>query len=714
MITHSLATMFLVWLLVHSLWLAPCSGDNGSPPASPELTPPLPGCAPPNIEETEKSIVLRANQLEYLQGEKRLIASGEVSVTRGQARILSDHLDLNTETGIGTAEGNVRLLTPDEDVKASRLEFNLSSEGGLLYNAKGVLAKTHHVTGERIERIDKRRFVVQGGRITGCTGMIPDWEFRSRHSRITLEDYVVMREPSFWIKGVPVFYLPYFILPIKKERATGFLPPHVGHSENDGEIIGTQFFWAMTEWMDSTIGLEYLTNKGLKPEVEWRYLLDPLSDGKLQGAFIQEKDTGDFLWRMLLQQRQEFGWGMRGISQIDLRSEGDLLRRFSRSLREESAIRTASFGAVTKQFTDASLMLAGESFDGIPASGSTGQQFRRIPTLRFDHFATPLFGPAYFSVEGSYSRLSDPNVVNNTEVQRLDLFPQVTVPLSLAPWLRFTAMGGVRETVYDRRLTGNGQGERTLAELRANVEGPALWRRYPLGAGGGTLIHLIETRLGYRYVAPKEQGNLPAFETLANVEEHFLDPLETRTFTDRIAAANYAKLSVVQHFLARTPGEAGGGSLRQVARIVVSQGFDFHEATTGNGRLFGPLDVDMDLRIWQPWWLDASLRFDMETSQLQEIRWRGNVTFLPGWTLSLENYRRRDPDVNYVLGSLHASIIGGWSAGYNARYDAKQGGFREHQLSLTYTAQCWFMTLSFRMRKAGDTDFFFSGNLLNF
>ena len=161
-----------------------------------------------------------------------------MSVTRGKARILADHLDLNTETGIGTAEGNVRLLTPDEDVQAPRLEFNLSSERGVLYDSKGILAKTYRIGGERIERLDERRFVVQGGRITGCTGLIPDWEFRSRHARITLEDYVVMREPSFWIKGVPVFYLPYFILPIKTERATGFLPPHVGFSEDDGAIFG--------------------------------------------------------------------------------------------------------------------------------------------------------------------------------------------------------------------------------------------------------------------------------------------------------------------------------------------------------------------------------------------------------------------------------------------------------------------------------------------
>ena len=81
------------------------------------------------------------------------------------------------------------------------------------------------------------------------------------------------------------------------------------------------------------------------------------------------------------------------------------------------------------------------------------------------------------------------------------------------------------------------------------------------------------------------QGDLPPFETLddvppmaqgeglptltfGNAEEHFLDPLETLTFVDRIAAVNYAKLAVVQRLFRRTPAAAGGASLLQVARLV--------------------------------------------------------------------------------------------------------------------------------------------------
>ena len=71
--------------------------------------------------------------------------------------------------------------------------------------------------------------------------------------------------------------------------------------------------------------------------------------------------------------------------------------------------------------------------------------------------------------------------------------------------------GGLRETLYDRRVEGDGQGERTLADLRAHLEGPTLWRRYPYGSRGGVLMHLIETRLAYRYVPPCGAGRFAAF-----------------------------------------------------------------------------------------------------------------------------------------------------------------------------------------------------------
>src|SRR5262249_22442124 len=154
-------------------------------------------------------------------------------------------------------------------------------------------------------------------------------------------------------------------------------------NEQYGYTMGNEFFWAMADWADSTIGLEYLSKGGVMPSVEMRYALDPASDGQLKFAFLRDRtmDNQD-LYRLLIQQRHDFGWGIRGVTQLDQRSEGDLVRQFSQSIAEESAIRTASFGTLTKLFTNEGVTLEGTRYKGIPAGGTTAQ-FHYLPRMRF-------------------------------------------------------------------------------------------------------------------------------------------------------------------------------------------------------------------------------------------------------------------------------------------------------------------------------------------
>lgn len=698
--------LLLAWVLLCPLLLV--AGDGATAQQQPT--------SQGNTARAEQDVVLRAETLEYFERERRLVAAGKVTVVYGETRLFADRLDMNTDSGIGTAFGHVRLLTPEDDIQASRLDFNLTSEQGLLYDGIGIVSDVYHIAGERIARLGPKTLAVQRGRVTTCTQATPDWEFRVREAQIGLGDYVTLKQPSFWVKGIPVWYLPYFIFPIKAERTTGFLTPRVGYNSNDGAVAKTEFFWAVTDWMDTTVGLEYLSERGVKPEAEFRYAIDPLSDGQIEGAFIRDQKSDDTLWRVLIQQRQEFGWGLRGLTQIDLRSQRDLLRRFSRDINQESQVRTASFGALTKRFMDSTLTLAGASFDGIPDSGSS-QQFRRLPTLQFDQFPTPLFGVALFAVEASYTRLSDSDIGDNTAVQRLDLFPHLSVPLQMAPWMRLTITGGVHETFYDHRVmqvSGTvGQPielrdrhvSRQLPDLRAHLEGPALWRRYQGTGNGSAFIHVIATRLDYRYVPGMNQDDLPPFETLEE-DVHFLDPLETFTLIDRIEATNYAKVSLVNYLFAQGIGGTTSGSGREVARLVLSQGLDFRQGRAGGGRLLGPLDVEMEFNFWSRWRLISALRLEPSTGDLDASSTRLMVALPLGLSVRAGHNYRQNPDVQYVSAGFGASLLQGLRVDYDFRYDGLSGTFREHLISLHYLAQCWSVDMSFRLRETEDTPFF--------
>lgn len=664
-------------------------------------------CMTPAGRAQNSGIILQAQKLEYFEVGNRLEATGKVSVIYGDTLLLADRLEMNTETGVGTATGDVRLSTPEDQLRASRVDFDLTNERGLVYDASGLISNTYRVSSERLERLGPQRFVAQRGRLTTCAGRVPAWEFRARRTRLGSGNYVTLQHPSFHIKGVPVFYLPYAVFPYRDERTTGLLPPHLGSDSEHGAVVRGEFFWAMTDWMDSTLGLEYFSERGTRPYGEYRYSLDPQSDGQVQGSFIHDRKTGEDLWQIFLQQRQAFGWGISGLTQLDLRSERDIQRRFARDIQQESRTQTTSFASLDKRFANSRMTLQAEAFEGIPDSGSEAT-FERLPSLRLEQFPTPLLGLAYVSLSAAADRLRASTLDDNAAVQRLDLFPQLGVPLRLAPWLQVTGSAGLRQTYYQHQGAAEGETSRTVADVRATVEGPAWQRRF--ARHDGALIHLLTTGLDYRYVPEMDQDDLPAYDTL-DTSEHVLDPLETLTLLDRIGPANYVKLRLANRFFARS----AAGQIREAAHLIVAQGFHVGDGAPGEhaGEL-GPLDIDLGVRLWQFGSLESVLRVTPQTGELQTANWQVAVDLPRGRSLFVHSNYRRNPDVLYVIGGVSMPVLEGLTAGYHTRYDGSRDQFRDHVASLLYEAQCWSINGSLRLRHNGEQTLLVEANLLYF
>jgi hypothetical protein len=272
--------------------------------------------------------------------------------------------------------------------------------------------------------------------------------------------------------------------------------------------------------------------------------------------------------------------------------------------------------------------------------------------------------------------------------------------------------GGVHETIYDHRFTGPGVISRQLPDLLVAVDGPAWRRRYDALLAGQALIHVIQPQVRYRYVPEVFQDGLPPFQAL-DEDIHFLDPLNNFTLIDRINAANYAKISLSNRFYARGLASTGTRSVREVARLVLSQGIDIRQGPAAQGQLLGPLDIDLDLRLWSRWLLESRLRLAPSTGTLQEVLLSGTLNLWPGSSLVLTNYQRQSPTTQYLQGAFTLTVLEGARVGYIARYDVLNDQFREHNVLVHYEGVCYRLDASFRFRKAGETVFLFQINFLN-
>jgi hypothetical protein len=208
------------------------------------------------------------------------------------------------------------------------------------------------------------------------------------------------------------------------------------------------------------------------------------------------------------------------------------------------------------------------------------------------------------------------------------------------------------------------------------------------------------------------QDGLPPFQAL-NEDIHFLDPFNNFTLIDRIKAANYAKVSLINRFYAQGLASPGARSVREVAHLILSQGIDMRQGTEAHGQLVGPLDIDLDFRLGTRGSLESRLRLAPSTGTLQEVLLLGSLTLWPGTSLSIANYQRQSPVTQYLQGVFTLSVLEGARVSYIARYDVLTEEFREHNLLVHYEGVCYRLDASFRFRKAGENVFQFQINFLN-
>jgi hypothetical protein len=225
---------------------------------------------------------------------------------------------------------------------------------------------------------------------------------------------------------------------------------------------------------------------------------------------------------------------------------------------------------------------------------------------------------------------------------------------------------------------------------------------------------VIQPQVAYRYVPTVFQDGVPPFDAL-DEDIHFLDPLNDFTLIDRIRAVNYAKISLSNRLYAQGLESAGSRSVREVAHLILSQGVGLRQTTDTNGPLtgVGPLDIDVELRLWPRWWVASTLRVAPTTGDLQEVYWQGGLNLWPGTSLSLTNYQRQSPVTQYLQGAFTITPIEGLRLTYSPRYDVLTEEFRGHFLLLHYQGACYRIDASFSSRKAGPTNFFIQVNILN-
>jgi LPS-assembly protein len=517
-----------------------------------------------HIEEGPVRIV--ADSVSYDNTTGVAQAEGNVELAVGNRAMRADRIRYDSRSGDAEFAGQVRYTDEDQEFSFDRITMNLGRETGVLYNGTiRVRANNYQIASDRIEKTGKESFSIEKGTLTTCPcDPEPDWKFGVRNAQVTIEDYAYGRDVTFHIRGVPVFWLPWGAFPVKLARQSGFLVPSFSSNHYKGLTLTVPYYWAINRWSDATVTLNAMTNAGFQPELEYRLVLNPSSEGTFHGTWFHDLSAHENRWRVWGANTYLSG-GWTANARWDIPSDNQYYVDLTDSDYLRSARQAMATGFVGLARGNWSEELSATWYTELENPAVQDNTVQRLPEYALSLLPTaiPHVGidaAGELRLTNFYRRNGDLELRGNavaTLSRTLSLYPSV----SLTPYL----FVDVLEDAYDQPADGRETAGRIVPGGGATVSVEAR-KDFP-GRNKG-FIHLMGTSVGYRYIPDVYQDDIPVTDSWS-----------------RNAPQNQFVLTLSHRFL----GVTEGASPRELAALHVEWAYNIGGRVTPSSPYVDPM-----------------------------------------------------------------------------------------------------------------------------
>ena len=479
----------------------------GAAPASAQSQAQLAGC---NLEQMRHSTLAQV-------APNHLMLTGSVEqpvqIDCDELQLFADKVEMFRADGRVVADGHVVFVSGSNRISAERVEFNTKTRTGTFYNASGTAIMRQGTPaqsageqepyaffwGDELHKVGPTKYKIVRGGFTACVQPTPRWEVSSGTLTLNLDDYVLLTNAIFRVKGVPLLYLPVFYYPMQEDdRATGFILPTYGTATHAGQKLSNGFFWALGRSHDVMFVHDWFTKTGQGAGARYRYMMSPGSQGNARFYWLNEKSittvnngvpvtstpitsytiNGDLV--------QNLGGGFRARAYTDYFSSIESQQRNQQNVYHATN-RTRRYGGnisgAWREYVLNATLEQREIFDGPDRLTRDGN----LPRFTLSRGERPIGkSPLYFGVTGEYVTVIRKGVDQEVTlfdqgVTRLDVNPTLRIPLN--KWQFFTVNSSIawRGTYWNESLDAAGAQipesiGRSYIDFQSRITGPVFNR----------------------------------------------------------------------------------------------------------------------------------------------------------------------------------------------------------------------------------------------
>lgn len=648
----------------------------------------------------DENIRIKADSMDHGQSDGLYKAKGNVVVTWQGMNLAADQVTYDSNSHLLHADGNVTVSKGKDVLKGESLTLNLENNQVEMDKASLAMPETNLTfSGEKIIRLNESEFQISSTELTTCDLPDPSWKFGADTLKVNVLGYATGRNVVFYIKDVPVLYLPWIAFPVVREKKSGLLIPKVGYSNTRGAQLDIPAYWVISPSQDLLFDLDLLSKRGIGTGLDYRYIRTRGSEGHLGGYQIYDILKDRWRWQIDQNHKEILSRDANLRMDINLASDRSFLGDFGEKSGEYNrqssdttinALKTWQHYALSSYIRYSEDLYAADNratVQTLPAVELAG--------VRQSIFKTPLF----FDIDASIANLDRESPPSG---QRLHLFPRVTFQPSLSGYLQASIFAGahVRGYTTDKRTAGSGvkSSDGDLAPEVGVRLSTSLARGFDVESASLKKVrHEIIPEVSYSYIPERPQQRLPFYD-----------------YTDRMVWQNMLGFSVTNLINGKfTNGETT--EYREISRIKLMLGYSIEGQRRDLLTIVDPQRSWSDLVFESDTWLNRNIRLTLDTrynlydNRLSAVAAGLEADDRQGNTIAAA-YQMARGEVEYLEGRLATRFLKPFYLSYLARYSFDLGDFLESVYSVEYRHKCWSVNSAIHQRP-GSYSYTFNFNL---
>ena len=677
---------------------------------------------------TENSVLIEGDSLESIL-DRKLRATGNASILKGNQSITADFIEYDQISEELYAKGQIKITTPDLQLKGSELEMSLAENTGSIANASFVANINQESTSKFnkelrgtatkifLEGEDKKK--LENAKVTTCEAGQNEWFISSDETVIDQSSgNIKAKDAVLSLRGIPIMYSPYVDFSTTSQRRSGWLLPTAGTTTTSGFETSVPYYFNLSPTYDATLTSRYMEKRGLQFDGEFRYLKENFA-GTSQIQYLNKDNESDIDNRYLLdiKHKHNFSHGFTGTIEYEKVKSGDnnYFADMSTSIAVTSQVSLRQTAHLDYQKTD--------DLSDIKASLKV-QEFQNL-TSASPYELKPSFNVSFKKdwedrTDQSLFLQTDANFMydqfdtgnnaakNIATGSRIASTPSVSFPMEASfGYLKPKLIANLRHYDLDDAQTS----QKSIAIPTLSLDS-GLYLDRPFELSGYNFIQTLEPRVFYTYTPYEDQTEIPMFDTSLNElnsttifqenqfsgQDRVMDTnaittaLTTRILDD--SGYDWALLTIAQRFYL---------SDRKVLDEPQFDGSSY-KGDKSDFLLSAHANLTKSLR------LTSEYEYNFSEDTTNKFTAAGRFSPEPGKVLNISYRQVLNPssgvyDVKQYLVSGQWPFTSGWSALASYNYDLYKRQDIESMVGAEYDAGCWSAQMMFhRLQLATSED----------